>query len=109
MQHLEDFSVKSIAPYRYFVLRDGGATLVQKKMAAVPVIWSSFGHIWTISIHFQVQNEAHGFDPRPWPNDWHCERAKVMKAHMDPVPGFRRDILEWRAELFWLSETRGEN
>ena len=43
-KHLEDFSVKSIAPYRYFILRDVGATLVQKKRpAAVPVIWSSIG------------------------------------------------------------------
>lgn len=45
----------------------------------------TWGELKEVVAMFEVQNEAHGFDPRPWPNDWHCERAKVMKAHMDPA------------------------
>ena len=70
------------------------------------------GQLWSFQlVHVQVQNEAHGFDPRPWPNDWHCERAKVMKAHMDSVPGFRRPFRLGEGhqfgELSWLT-SQGE-
>lgn len=44
-----------------------------------------WGELKEVVAMFEVQNEAHGFDPLPWPNNWHCDRAKVMRPLMDPA------------------------